>query len=241
MAFTFCTNCGERLDESVEKCPHCGQVKGADIPLYNDSSRYNRYEPNKDQGNNPSGSGYNNGNSYNPNEGFGKKDNDEEGFGDEDSPYSQNPFGQNPNRYGQSPYGQNPYGQNPYGQNPNGQNPYGQGPFPPFGRPPFGSMQRQISIGLLIFSIINIVFGCCCTGTILGVMGLIFTVKARDAQTDESEKSQKRAALVLNIFAALSTFATVVAYVITVILGLAEAIIPALSIFTEFFNIFRLF
>ena len=29
MAFTFCTNCGEQIDISLEKCPHCGHPTGA--------------------------------------------------------------------------------------------------------------------------------------------------------------------------------------------------------------------
>lgn len=28
MAFTFCENCGEKIDVSVSKCPHCGFARG---------------------------------------------------------------------------------------------------------------------------------------------------------------------------------------------------------------------
>ena len=30
MAFTYCTNCGEKIDDSLEKCPHCNHLKGVD-------------------------------------------------------------------------------------------------------------------------------------------------------------------------------------------------------------------
>lgn len=28
MAFTYCTNCGEKIDDGEVKCPHCGHVRG---------------------------------------------------------------------------------------------------------------------------------------------------------------------------------------------------------------------
>ena len=281
MAFTFCTNCGKRLDESVDKCPYCGHPKGAERTFYssennvdpeNNAQNPNANEQNvhsdesggQDNGqnpNNPYGQNPNNPYGQNPNNPYGQNPNNPYGQ-NPNNPYGQNPnnpYGQNPNNpYGQNPnnpYGQNPnnpYGQNPnnpYGQNPNnpyGQNPnnpYGQNPNNPYGRnpnnpygqgnytpPPYGgqfrrpqTQQRPLSVGLLVFSIINIVSGCCCVGSIFGIISLIFTLSARDAATDEDEIKKKKTALVLNIFGIIISVLTVVVYYVALINGLIDA------------------
>ena len=95
MAFTFCTNCGKRLDESVDKCPYCGHPKGAERTFY---SSENNVDPEN--------------NAQNPNANEQNVHSDESG-GQDNGQNPNNPYGQNPN----NPYGQNP--NNPYGQNPN--------------------------------------------------------------------------------------------------------------------------
>ena len=266
MAFTFCTNCGKRLDESADKCPYCGHPKGAERTFYssapgenngtsgtngtNGANGINGGSENPGTGNqnpnpnNPYGQNPNNPYGQNPNNPYGQNPNNPYGQ-NPNNPYGQNPnnpYGQNPNNpYGQNPnnpYGQNPnnpYGQNPnnpYGQNPN--NPYGRNPNNPYGQgtytpPPYGGQfrrpqQRPMSIGLLVFSIINIVMGsCCCVGSIFGILGIIFTVGARDCATDEEEIRKKKTALVLNIVGIVLTVLVIIAYYVAIINGLVDA------------------
>ncbi len=191
MPFTFCTNCGKQIDESLEKCPYCGHIKGSENYTYGDAA-----EPEKKPQNTSS-----DGNNRN-----GQPSNDPYG--------NNNPYGQQ----GNDPYGNNnPYGQpgnNPYGNN----NPYGQGQHPNW--IPNVNMYRPVpdrplSSGLLIFSIINIVFGCCCTvGFIFGIIALMFTLNARQAPTDNEEIRRKKIALAMNITAVVLTVAMFISFVV---------------------------
>jgi len=270
MAFTFCTNCGEQIDISLEKCPHCGHPTGAqrNYTYGMDPTAVNRPQQNAQNGNtdapppggntengessgNQSGFGgdapSNNGQNQNP---YGQNQNpygqNQNPYGQNQNPYgqNQNPYGQNQNPYGQNqnpygqdqrpyqtpPYGQNPYGQdqNPYGQNPYGQNPYGQNPYGqnqnPYGQDPFGGLykrpvqqKRPLSTGLMVYSILNIVFGCCCFGMIFGIIGLMLAFKAQNSLTDREEVGKKKLSLAMNIIGTVLTIVYVVVYVIVFI------------------------
>ena len=168
MAFTFCTNCGEKIDDSEARCPHCGHVRGQE-------RRYT-YGP-------ETSGAFNSNESRQENGACG--DNGSRPWRTPDGGY--NPGGYNPNGFNQGGY-------NPNGYNPNG---YGQ---PPFNRPPYVQPKRPISVGLLIFSIINIVFGCCCmVGMVFGIIGLVLTITAQSAPTEAQEINKKKTALVINI------------------------------------------
>ena len=60
---------------------------------------------------------------------------------------------------------------------------------------------RPLATGQLVFSIINIVLGCCSLNGILGIIALIMTIVAKNAQTDEDEAKKLKVAKVLNIIA----------------------------------------
>jgi len=54
MAFTYCSGCGEKIDDSVSCCPHCGQAKGEkrreasrnNENTYSSQSSYGGYDQN---------------------------------------------------------------------------------------------------------------------------------------------------------------------------------------------------
>ncbi len=218
MAFTFCTNCGNKIEDGVEKCPYCGHIKGSERTY-----GYAPAEPSRPQAprENEGGQGNypNNGQPGNS----GNNVNGQNGEGGYQAP-SQNPYGGqygNPygNQYGGQPSG-DPYG-NPYGQN---QRPYGQQY--PYGMPPPGGYYRPVqdrpmSVGLLIFSIINIIFGCCCSvGFVFGIIALVYTINARQSPTDEEEIRRKKIALIMNIAAVVMTVAFIASFTVAYVSGL---------------------
>ncbi len=242
MAFTYCTNCGEKIDDSVERCPHCNHPKRADRVYGYTPESFGKKENTEQTG--QQGNGQANGNPYN-----GQNPNGQNG-----GPW-QNPNGQSGNPYGNgqngNPYG-NGQGRNPWennGQNPNGQNgnpygngqsgnpwennggPYGQGgPWNPNGNmgggPYYGGNapwqpreRRSLSVGLIVFSIINILLGTCCAGSIFGIIGLVFAITARDAATEEEEIRRKKISLAINIIAVVLTVAFVISFAISFIQG----------------------
>lgn len=93
------------------------------------------------------------------------------------------------------------------GNNNTGQQYYNNGQYyDPYGnyRPPYnvpygngyGNIPtREMNIGMLIFSIINIVFG----GRIFGLIALVFTISARSKPTAELEANNLKIAKILNI------------------------------------------
>ena len=72
-----------------------------------------------------------------------------------------------------------------------------------------------MNVGQLAFSIVNIVFGGCCGGFILGIIALVLTISATGARDDNEEKSKLNTAKTLNI---IGIVITVVATVLTVII-----------------------
>ena len=195
MAFTYCTNCGEKIDDSCQFCPHCGHRKGQQRSGYS-------YGAEGFGGDQRPPEGAPNGGPENPQ--FGQEGYRQPYRTPDQNPYGQNPYGQNP--YGQTPYGQRPYNNgNPYGQNPYGQNPYG-APVTP---------KRPVSIPLVILSIINIVFGCCTTfSMVLGIIALVKTLGAQNATDDMKEQDDKRTALILNIVGIILTAITMAAFMV---------------------------
>lgn len=142
MAFTYCTNCGEKIDINAPRCPHCGCV------LHQEHSyTHEQYREQENTG-------------FNPNQG---------------------------------------------GFNPN------QGGFNPLYRTPMHPVKRPISTGLLVFSIINIVFSCCVLPSLIfGIIALVFTIQAQSARNTEDEITKKKIALILNIVGVILAAATIV-------------------------------
>lgn len=207
MAFTYCTNCGEKIDDTVEKCPHCNHPKGVDRVYGYTSESYGKGEnsaENNGQRQSQNGSSFENGDSgY----GQGQKKPWENG----DSRYGSNGYGQG-NGYGQS-------GQNGFGQNKNpweGGNNYGQGgPWQaPYGSPWQPREKRRLSVGLVVFSVINILLGTCCAGSIFGIIGLVFAIIARDATTEMEEIRRKKISLAVNIIAVVLTAIFVISFAV---------------------------
>ena len=227
MAFTYCTNCGEKIDDSVERCPHCNHPKGVDRVYGYTSENFGKKETTEQQGQqgnrNPWENGQNtNGQSGNPYNGGQNQ------YGQNGNPYNggQNQYGQNGNPYngGQNQYGQSGgQGGNPYG-NGQGRNPWenNSGPWQnPNGGPYYGGNapwqpreRRNLSVGLIVFSIINILLGTCCAGSIFGIIGLVFAITARDAATEEEEIRRKKISLAINIIAVVLTVAFIVSFAI---------------------------
>lgn len=110
---------------------------------------------------------------------------------------------------------QPPVQQPPVQQAPAQQPPvYQQPPMPqmayqqPFGNPPSG----QTNTGMLVWSIINI-FLC----TILGIIGLVFTLNAKSAVTAEDEQSKLKTAKILNIIATIGGALSIIISIIWVV------------------------
>ena len=247
MAFTYCTNCGEKIDDSVERCPHCNHPKGVDRVYGYTSENFGKKETTEQQGNGQNTNGQS-GNPYNGGQNqYGQNGNPYNGgqnqYGQNGNPYNggQNQYGQNGNPYNggqnqnrgtQNPWennGQNQYGQgggqggNPYG-NGQGRNPWenNSGPWQnPNSGPYYGGNapwqpreRRNLSVGLIVFSIINILLGTCCAGSIFGIIGLVFAITARDAATEEEEIRRKKISLAINIIAVVLTVAFIISFAI---------------------------
>ena len=145
------------------------------------------------------------------------------------NPYVNNPYGNVGNNGGNYRVGTTPYVGGPNTGNNGGANceaPFGthqQAPNPsaPNGYNAYGfpcnpnavmQPQRNLNIGLLVFSIINILLGCCsCTGLIFGGAGLAFTMMAKNAKTDGDEASYRQIAMIINIIGIVLTVLTCIA------------------------------
>lgn len=197
----FCENCGTQLNLDDEKCPSCGAPTGVTVQPERTEQTGVQYEKSNAQENNQGNAqvGYRppynqNGQGYNG------------GYNQYQRPYRTPPYNQNNNPYS------NPYA-NQYS---NGQGGYPGGYFMP-------PKQRTISVGLIIFSIINIVFGCCNTiGLICGIIALVMTIQAKSAVTDQDEASKKKTALILNI---VSIGLFVFAFIFGFMIGIFEALL----------------
>ena len=207
MAFTYCTNCGERIDGDVERCPHCNYPTGKDRVYGYAQEEFGRKTEKGDKGSfeDNKGSFEDNKSTFGENKNsFGDNKSGSQGQRPWQTPNSQGGYGQG--GYGQSGDGQRPwqtpgqndgpYGQNPYNQGPYNQGPYNQGPFG-YGQNPWGAPQkRKASVGLIVFSILNILFG---SGIIFGGLGLFFAITARDSMSEAEEIRRKKLSLAINI------------------------------------------
>ncbi|MBQ8731358.1 MAG: zinc ribbon domain-containing protein [Oscillospiraceae bacterium] len=80
---------------------------------------------------------------------------------------------------------------------------------------PETSGPRKLATGQLVFSIINIVLGCCtCGGFIFGVIALILTIVAKGSKTDEDAAKKLKAAKILNIVGIIISALAVIAFVL---------------------------
>ena len=147
------------------------------------------------------------------------------------NPYTNNPYGgANYN----APNGNNPYGGANYNA-PNGGTPYGYNPGAPNGYNQYGvpynpnavpqQPKKPINIGLLVFSIINLILGCCsCTGFIFGGAGLAFVMMAKDAKTDGDTENYNKISMILNI---IGVILTVIVIIAAFAMGLVEGFASA--------------
>ncbi len=191
MAFTYCTNCGEKIDMSVGKCPHCGQKIGEDYSYGREEYARRRIEDirgdNTDRDSQQGRSGI--GGEYYP------------------------PKEQGENRQG--------------GFDPRAHGNGGRGDIPPMWQPmwraPMPQRKRPISIGLVIFSVINIIFSCCTFSTLIfGVIALVYVIGAQNAKSYEEEVAKKKIALVLNIVGAVIGVISAVSFSVLFAEALAE-------------------
>ncbi len=196
----FCENCGMQLNPDDEKCPSCGAATGVSARTESTESAGIEYEKSNTQVNNQGNAQQGYRPPYTPNgQGYNG------GYNQYRRPYQTPTY----NQYS------NPYS-NPYDQYNNGQGGYPNGYFMP-------PKQRTISVGLIIFSIINIVFGCCNTiGLICGIIALVMTIQAKSAVTDQDEASKKKTALILNI---VSIGLFVFAFIFGFMIGIFEALL----------------
>lgn len=118
------------------------------------------------------------------------------------NPYPPNQ--QQPNNYG------NPY--QPNQQPGGGYAPYQQQPSPA----PSGSFQTNPTV-LMVWSIINLI--CCCLP--LGIVGLVFTLTAKNEPTPEAQQNKLKNAFICNIIA---TIVGIVVGIISFAMGLFSAL-----------------
>lgn len=110
------------------------------------------------------------------------------------------------------------YNNEQYGGYNNSQYNNGQYGYPPY----FPQKQRKTSVGLVIFSVINIILGCGGINLILGIIALVYTLQAKNATTDDEEASKNRTALILNVVAVCLL---VISFISLVALGVLSALL----------------
>jgi hypothetical protein len=185
----FCSNCGKQLYPNEDRCPSCG--------MYIEEER--RESSNNE--NNSSSNYQNGGQNYNNNGGYN---------GGYNGGPSYNNGSYNNGSYNNSGYNNSGYNNGGYN---NG------GYAPGYYVPPQTPVKRPLNVGLLIFSIINIIIGCCGLGTILGIVALVVTINATNSQTDADEKSKLNTALILNVVSIVLLALAVVYFVVLLALA----------------------
>ena len=186
MAFTYCENCGEKIDDNGKFCPHCGHSKNGAQGAHQSTPNGGAYTDGcSSNGQNPYGNGQNQYGGQSP---YGNQG----GYGNQ-NPYGQNPYGQNPYGNGQNQYGQNPYGQNPYG---NGQQQPPYGSYPPYGNQPYnGGQPKKANTGVVIFSVVVMV----CFSMLFGIIALMMAMKAPNEPTEELVDKKNKTAIAVGV------------------------------------------
>lgn len=73
---------------------------------------------------------------------------------------------------------------------------------------------RSLNVGLLVWSLINLIL--CCMP--LGIASLVMTIVAKDATTDEEEAKKLKTAKVCNLIGTIGSIVFYVVYVVVIIL-----------------------
>ena len=69
--------------------------------------------------------------------------------------------------------------------------------------------KRAANANMLVFAVINMVFGCCTlTGIIFGIAAMIFVMMAKSALTDEDAAKYNKIALILNVIGIIAVTLT---------------------------------
>lgn len=74
--------------------------------------------------------------------------------------------------------------------------------------------ERSLNVGMLVFSIINMALYC---GVVFGIISLIMTILAKNADTDESEHSKLKTAKILNIIGIIITSVIALLYAVIIV------------------------
>lgn len=84
--------------------------------------------------------------------------------------------------------------------------------------------KRELSAGMLVWSIINTLLGACtCASFILGIAGIIFTILAKFATSDKEEKQHLKIAKILNLVATAFTLIIIISFISISLFGLAAS------------------
>ena len=114
----------------------------------------------------------------------------------------------------QQPQYQQQAPQQPYQQVPQGG--YQMPPQSPYGMPLSAPASGQTNTGMMVWSIITILF---CT--VLGVISLIMTITAKNEMTAEGEQKKLKTAKILNLIGTIGGGLFVLIYVVIIIVGIA--------------------
>ena len=114
------------------------------------------------------------------------------------------------------------YQQPPVYQQPDYQQPPAVNPSAVYGAPgSFDPPSGTLSVGMLVWSIINIV---CCCGSVLGIIGLVFTIMAKGAKTLQEEQSKLKIVKILNIIGSVINVLVVGIYALFFVIGFLSSL-----------------